>query len=304
MNLSGVISQLLSLFLMMLTGYVVARAGIMTPEFRARLSSFTLSSAAPCAILSAVLESDSTPATMIGAVGTSFVFYVLMVIFAAVLVRLVRTRKEERGWDQLMLIFTNVGFMGIPVIQSLYGADGVARLSMFILMFNLFFFSYGMLLIASGEKINFKAMLNPCIIAALLGLLCGVTGLHFPAVVESTMSSIGAMNTPLAMMIIGSSVAHSDVRAALTNLRLYRVSALRMVLMPLLMLLAVSLMPIDPVLKGICVLLAAMPIAGNCGMIADVYAPGDMTASHAIIVSTLSSAVSLPLICALIAFVL
>ena len=300
MNLSGVISQLISLFLMMFVGYAVARAGIMTPEFRARLSSYTLSCVAPFAILSAVLESDSTPMTMLSAVGVSFVFYVFMVIFAAILVRLVRTKKEDRGWDQLMLIFTNVGFMGIPVIQSIYGTDGVARLSMFILMFNLFFFSYGVLLIASGEKINFKAMINPCIIGALCGLFCGTTGFHFPAVIEDTMAAIGAMNTPLAMMIIGGSVAHSDVRAALRNPRLYRVTALRMLAMPVLILLVMIPLPLDRMLVGISVLLAAMPIAGNCSMVANIYAPGDMSSSHATIISTLLSAATLPLVWALL----
>lgn len=304
MNLSTVMMQLISLFLMMAAGYLIARVGIMTPEFRARLSSYTLSLAAPCAITSAVLESTSTPATMISAVGVSALYFILMVAFAAILVRLVRTKKEERGWDQMMLIFTNVGFMGIPVINALYGTDGVAQLSMFILMFNIVFFSYGMLLISSGEKINFKAMINPCIIAALLGLFFGVTGLRLPAVITGTLSSLGAMNTPLAMTIIGASVAHSDVRAALTNRRLYRVCSLRMIVLPLLMLLVMLPLPIDPMLKGISVLLASMPIAGNCGMIADLYAPGDMTASHAIIVSTLLSAATLPVICMLVTFLL
>ena len=304
MNLADVMSQLISLFLMMFVGYVVARAGIMTPDFRARLSHYTLSAVSPFAILSAVLESDTTPSMMLSAVGVSAVFYVFQVLFAAALVRIVPSKREDRGWDQLMLIFTNVGFMGIPVIQSIYGVDGVARLSMFILMFNLFFFSYGILLIASGEKINLKAMLNPCIVAAFLGLICGTTGLHFPAVVEKTMASIGSMNTPVAMMIIGSSVAHSDIFAALRNPRLYRVSGLSMLVMPLLTLAVMLLLPIDPMLKGISVLLAAMPIAGNCSMIANVYAPGDMSTSHATIVSTLSSALTLPVICALLTAVL
>ena len=67
MNLSGVIMQLISLFLMMFVGYVVARSGIMTPDFRARLSTFTLSCVAPFAILSSVLESNTPPATMLSA---------------------------------------------------------------------------------------------------------------------------------------------------------------------------------------------------------------------------------------------
>lgn len=304
MNLSAVVNQLVSLFLMMLVGYLSARAGVVTPEFRKRLSSFTLTTAAPCIIISSVLESESSSATMLSAVGVAVLFFLLMIVFAAVLVRLVRTKPDERGLDQMMLIFTNVGFMGIPVVQSIYGPDGVARLSMFILIFNIVFFSYGVLLITRGAKFSLKSMLNSCIIAALIGLLFGVTGWHLPAPIEDTLSAIGAMNTPLAMIIIGASVAHSDLHAALTNPRLYRVCLLSMLVMPLLTLLVMLPLPLDRMLVGISVLLAGMPIAGNCGMICDIYRPNDLTASHAVMVSTLMSGVTLPLLCALLAAVL
>lgn len=304
MNVSGVIQQLISLFLMMFAGYIVARAGIVTPDFRKRLSTFTINSAAPCIVLSSVLESNSSSSAMLGAAGMGVIFYLLMIAFAALVVRMLRVPKDEQRLDQLMLIFTNVGFMGIPVVQSIYGADGVALLSMFILMFNLFFFSFGVLLISGGQKLNLKALLNACIFAALLGLLFGITGWRLPAPVENTLASIGAMNTPLAMMIIGASVAHSDLRKALTNMRMYRVCLLSMFLMPVLILMVVRFLPIDSMLAGICVLLAAMPIGGNCAMISDIYTPDDMTASHSVMVSTLMSAVSLPVICALISIAL
>lgn len=304
MNLSAVINQLISLFFMILAGYLIARVGIVTPEFRKRLSAFTLNTAAPCIIISSVLESDSSPMTMVSAAGIGVLFFLLMIVFAALVVRLARTRPEDRGLDQMLLIFTNVGFMGIPVIHSVYGPDGVARLSMFILIFNLCFFSYGVLLITRGSKFSLKKIINASIIAALLGLLFGVTGWHLPQAIESTLSAIGAMNTPLAMMIIGASVAHSDLRAALTNPRLYRVCLLSMIVMPLLILLVMLPLPIDRMLVGISVLLAGMPIASNCGMICDIYRPNDMTASHAVLVSTLMSGITLPLLCALISAVL
>lgn len=300
MDLFSVINQLISLFLMMFIGYLAARGGIVTPEFRVRLSSFNLNTAAPCIILSSVLQSSSSAREMVGALGVGVVFYLLMIVFAALLVRLVHTPKAQRGWDQLMLIFTNVGFMGIPVVQSIYGPDGVAMLSMFILTFNIFFFSYGVMLISSGAKFNFRALCNACIFAALAGLLFGMTGWRLPAPVESTLASVGAMNTPLAMMIIGASLAHSDVKAALTNKRLYRVGFLSMLAMPLLVFAALRFAPIDPMLIGVATICAAMPIGGNCAMIADIYAPGDLTASHAVILTTLACGVTLPLVCAAI----
>ena len=304
MNLLSVISQLISLFLMMFAGFIVARAGIVTPDFRKRLSTFTLSTAGPCIILSSVLESESNPMDMIGAVGMAVFFFVIMCVFAAIIVRVLRISQQERGLDQLMLIFTNVGFMGLPVIQSIYGTTGVALLSMFILIFNIFFFSYGVLLISSSATFNWRSLCNPCIFAAVLGLFFGVTGWHLPSTIENTLSSIGAMNTPLAMIVIGASVAHSDIRKALTSKRMYRVCLLSMLLMPLLVLGAVMFLPVDPMLAGISVLLAAMPIAGNCGMISDRYTPDDMTASHCVMVSTMMSGFTLPLVCALIAVAL
>ena len=301
MNLSAVINQLISLFLMIFTGYIAARAGIITPDFRKRLSSFTLNTAAPCVVVSAVLDGDSNPLQMLGAVGMAVFFYAFMSFLAAVIVRLLRVRREEAGLDQLMLIFTNVGFMGIPVVQSIYGMQGVALVSMFILIFNLYCFSYGVLLISSSAKFNWRSLCNSCIIAALIALFLALTGWRLPAPVESTLSTIGAMNTPLAMMIIGASMAHSDIRKALSNPRMYLICMLSMFVMPVLTLLAVMFMPIDPMLAGVTVLMATMPVAGNCAMLSDIHTPHDMTASHCVMVSTLMSAVSLPLMCALIA---
>lgn len=298
MNLSAVISQLAALFLMILAGYISARADLISPQFRQKLSSLALNTAAPCIILSSVLESESGSADMAAAVGVGVFFFALMIALAALLVRVCRVPRAQRGLDQLMLVFTNVGFMGIPVVQSIYGPTGVALLSMFILIFNLCFFSYGVLLISGGLSLNPRALLNTCIVAALLALLFGLTGWHLPAPVETALAAIGAMNTPLAMMIIGASIAHSDLRAAFSSPRLYLVSLLRMAVMPLCILGIVAVLPIPRMLAGICVALAAMPVAGNCAMISDLYTPEDMTASQAVMLTTLLSAVTLPLICA------
>ena len=206
---------------------------------------------------------------------------------------LCRQDMLERGLDQLMLIYTNVGFMGIPVVESVYGSDGVAMVAMFILIFNLTFFSYGVALVAGKSGFSLRKLCNPCIFAALGSLFFTLTGLRLPAPVEGVLSSLGSLNTPLVMLIIGASICHSDLRAAAANMRLYKVSFVRMFIMPLLLLGFVKFLPVSPMLAGVTVIMAAMPIASNCAMISDMYTPEDMTASHACIVSTLSSAATL-----------
>ena len=304
MNLIAIIGQLVSLFLMMFAGYVAAKAKVITPEFRKQLSTFTLSIASPSVILSSALESSIPGSSMLLGLMIATVFYAAMSLLAIPLSRAVSAGAQERKLDQLMLIFTNIGFMGIPVVQSIYGAQGVALVSMFILLFNLYCFSYGVLLISSSTEFNWRSLCNPCIIAAVIAFILALTGWHFPTAVEGTLSSIGAMNTPLAMMIIGASMAHSDIRKALSNPRMYLVCTLSMFLMPALALLVVMFLPVDPMLAGVTVLMAAMPIGGNCAMLSDRYTPDDMTASHCVMVSTLLSAVSLPIVCALISIAL
>ena len=298
MAVSGIIFHMITLFIMMFAGYLAARAGLITPNFRRGLSSLVLSTAFPCCIVSSVLQSGGAPSDMIVALGVSVAFFALMIALAAALVRVVPTPKPERNLDQLMLVFTNLAFMGIPIIQAFYGVQGVAMLSMFLLVFNFLVFTYGVMLVSGNGGINLRQLVNPGVVSALIALFFGLTGWHLPAPVESALSSIGSVNTPMAMMVIGSSLAHSDIRAAFSNPRLYRVNLLRLIVMPLVFIGLALIVPIDRMLAGICVIVAAMPIAGNCSMLSDIYTPEDMTASHATIVSTLLSGVTLPLLVA------
>ena len=105
MNISGVISQLISLFLMMLAGYIVARAGILTPDFRKQLSAFTLNTAAPCIIVASVLKSTSTPADMIRATGVSVIFFVIMILLAALMLTALALPgfAEEPEYEEITL---------------------------------------------------------------------------------------------------------------------------------------------------------------------------------------------------------
>ena len=117
----------------------------------------------------------------------------------------------------ILLVFTNLAFMGIPIIQAFYGAQGVAMLSMFLLVFNFLVFTYGVMLVSGNGSINLRQLVNPGVVSALIALLFGLTGWRLPSPVESALSSIGSINTPMAMMVIGSSLAHSDIRAAFSN---------------------------------------------------------------------------------------
>ena len=161
MAVSGIIFQMITLFIMMFAGYLAARAGLISPSFRRGLSSLVLSTAFPCCIVSSVLQSGGAPGDMVVALGVSVAFFALLIALAAVLVCIVPTPKPERSLDQLMLVFTNLAFMGIPIIQVFYGAQGVAMLSMFLLVFNFLVFTYGVMLVSGNGSINLRQLVNP-----------------------------------------------------------------------------------------------------------------------------------------------
>lgn len=192
MAVSGIIFQMITLFIMMFAGYLAARAGLISPSFRRGLSSLVLSTAFPCCIVSSVLQSGGAPGDMVVALGVSVAFFALLIALAAVLVCIVPTPKPERSLDQLMLVFTNLAFMGIPIIQVFYGAQGVAMLSMFLLVFNFLVFTYGVMLVSGNGSINLRQLVNPGVVSALIALLFGLTGWRLPSPVESALSSIGS----------------------------------------------------------------------------------------------------------------
>ena len=226
---------MVSLFLMMFVGFLAAKVGLIEPDFRRKLSSLVLNTACPCIIVSSVLKSGGAPSAMVATLGISVVFYAVMIVLAFLLVHIVPTPPSERHLDQLMLVCTNLIFMGIPIIQSFYGAEGVSLLSMFILLLQ---FSGLHLWRDDGRRQRHQAQTS----LQSGGFLCAARPFlrrDRPAPARTQWKTpyrpSAQINTPLAMMIIGASLAHSDILAAVSNPRLYRVSLLRLILIPLLM---------------------------------------------------------------------
>ena len=160
MAIMNVLSQMISLFMMMFVGFLAAKVGLIEPDFRRKLSSLVLNTACPCIIVSSVLKSGGAPSAMVATLGMSIVFYAVMIVLAFLLVHIVPTPPAERRLDQLMFVCTNLIFMGIPIIQSFYGAEGVSLLSMFILLFNFLVFTYGVVMVG-GSDIKLKQLCNP-----------------------------------------------------------------------------------------------------------------------------------------------
>ncbi|WP_455529984.1 AEC family transporter, partial [Ruminococcus sp.] len=168
-------------------------------------------------------------------------------IAAAVLLAYVFVRKKqgrEFEIERFSATYSNCGFMGIPLVNAVYGDEGVFYLTAFITVFNLFVWTHGVILI-SGEK-NFKQVVkvfySPTIISIVLGIISFFLRFRLPAPAEDALGLIKELNTPLAMLVSGVTIAGTNVKKMLKNCRVYYICLLKLLVIPLIIAVPLSLM--------------------------------------------------------------
>lgn len=214
---------------------------------------------------------------------------------------LIRKRCPEFRVERFSVIYQNCGFFGIPLISAIYGSEGVFYLSAYMTTFNLFVWTHGVLLMGASDgtrlapKQVVRSILNPTTIAALIGILLFALHILLPSQIGDAMEMIGAMNTPLAMIIAGVTLAQTNLKNLFYKMRIYYCAALRLLLMPALTILLLLLVPLDPMLETICVLVAGCPTAATITMFSLRYEQNAVYAAEIFAFTTVCCALTLPL---------
>lgn len=304
MNL--VLKQMAILFLMMGAGYVANKCRIVTQESEQLFSRMIVNIACPALIIQSVTTSgrlDSTAALFV-IFGAAALYYIAVPLISKGLIRLLRVPKERAAEYESMLIYSNIGFMGLPVANSVLGPDSVLYLSIFMAVFNISVFSYGTLLMQKGSggeaRVNFKKMVNPGTVSAVLAILLYLLEVHLPDLLLQPVASIGNTTTPLAMLVIGSSLARQPVREVLREKSLYPFTVLRLLVLPVVTLAVCKCLVPDQMLAGVLVLVSAMPVASNIVMICSEMGRDFAYISKGVFFSTVFSVATLPLVSLLI----
>lgn len=196
------------------------------------------------------------------------------------------------------IIFSNCGFMGIPVISSLLGKIGALYSSIYLIGFNAFVWTLGVTIYNSNakEKGLKNVLTNPGIVGILIGFSLFVCPVKLPEIIYSAVDSIGSMTTPLSMLIIGAGLATCELREIFKGFHIYWASIIRLLILPLLTLLVCKLLPIDHTVVGVCVLSTAMPIANMTMILAEKYGGDTKLASRLVFFSTAFSMITIPLL--------
>lgn len=316
MNISLLFRQMLVLFSIILLGVILTKKNIMNAESNKLLSRLIVTLTNPLQVLSSVLSGDRPLANMqvLELTLLSFAMYAFLIACAAVLPRLMRIRdRQDAGIYRFLLVLSNVGYMGYPVIESLFGAEYKFYATVFVMAFQLVCWSYGVSLI-SGEKLKLskELFLRPMIISALLSYaiyFADITPLYKAApevmgVVYSVTHTVGSITSPLAMLIIGGALAQQKLRDIFNKWRIYVLVVVKMVLLPIAGFLLLRPVIADRNILGVMTVIMAMPSATNATIISYQYGGNEKLASAGVFLTTLLSVFSIPAVMYLLFFMI
>ncbi len=311
MDFFYVFSKMIQLFLIIIIGYITCKCGVFGKDARLHVTRLVLNVAIPGVTLSSVLNQESlpSPVEIIGLFGVSFSSYLLLLLGAMIVPKLLGVKKEEEGIYRFMTAFANVGFIGYPVTQAIFGDQAMFYTCVFNLPFNFFAFSIGVVFIqksaalmrgepAEGIKsaVSYRTFLTPCLISSVLAIILALTGLKAPAIIGDTCKMLGDITTPAALLVIGSSLAEMPVKEMFNNVRVYFFSLFRLLILPMLLFFIYRMFVTDPLLLGVCTIISAMPVATNGTMLCLQYQADEKLMAQGTFITTLASIVTIPLL--------
>ena len=300
----AVFEQTIIMFIIVIIGALCYKFKLINDEGKKQLSNFVLYVVNPLLIFlsyqtdmrSELIEGLIWTAVMAAITYTAFIL-LSMLIFPD-------KAKRETAIERFSAIYSNFGFMGTPLIFGVFGNDGVFIMNGFVTVSNLFIWTHGVTSMSGKEndKNNsigrsiLKALTTPAVIAVFSGLICLFFGIRLPSIISGALNNVAEMTTPLAMTVAGASIMSAGIIKSIKNPRVYLVSLVKLILMPALGTALILFLPCPDMPKLITLIEFSCPSAAICTMFAIKFDRDPEYASQLFAVSTLLSAVTLPLI--------
>ncbi len=302
MNASAVFNQVLILFIILLVGYIANKLKIITPDFNKKISNLIIKITMPALILiSTQIEFTKEKLnTSIWILIMAFSIFILSMLISHILYK--NSDEDRKPVLKFATVFSNCGFMGFPILYGLFGDIGIFYGAIFQIPFNLFIWTYGVITYKKHHQIKqiIKDVLNPSIIALILGFI--MLGLNFkiPDPFYSSIKLVGGLTTPLSMIVIGATLGTVKLINVVKDKMVYVVSIIRLLIIPALCFGIFSIFDPPKLALTIVVLLFAMPSAAVTTIFAQEYDGNTKLASGIVSFSTLLSMATIPLIILLI----
>lgn len=293
-----VLKQVIVLLLLIALGVLLTKRGIFTEAGVKSMTDLVLLFVTPCVIIKSFIR-EFDPSTL-KAVLISFIAAVgVHVLFIVIGTLLCRSKDEARRRVlRFGVVFTNCGYMSLPLQEAVLGFDGILYGASFIAIFNLIVWSYGITEMSGDRRYISpkKLILNPGIIGLTVGLIIFLASIPVPEVISAPVGYLAALNTPLPMMIIGYHLAQSDLKKALRDWECLLAVGIRLVLMPLIAIGILYLCGLRGSLFVSVVIAACAPTAAITTMFSAKFNKATELSVNMVSLSTVLSLITIPLL--------
>lgn len=296
-NVLIVLKQIIIMFIFIGIGFWLYKKELITKEGSRVLGHLLLYIILPCVLIKS-LSLERTPENTMDFI-LSFIMGFASLLLSMGISRLLYKKKPLENFSAS---FSNAGFMGIPLISAVLGNEYVFFAASYIALLNVMQWTYGQYIISEKMVKNKLSGLvkNPLIISFLIGLLLFVFKIPLPEIVQKPIHDLAGMNAPIAMIVLGVYLAQADLLEMFKNKRIYVLSAVRLLLIPLATFLLLSLLPSQyNVLKVALLIAACAPVGSNVAIYAQKLNKDYVYSVKMVCLSTLLSIITIPLLTAI-----
>lgn len=302
MDVGVVLQQMIMLMLMIIIGYIVAARKIFDDHAMMNFATLINYVTIPAMVLgstgSAGAAGSKTDSILVLLLASGV--YGLMFLMSLFTPKLFRVKADEVGVMQFLTVFSNIGFMGFAVIESIFGGGGLFYAAIYNIPNGLLIFSLGVYFLTKGRVENTlsfrKLLFMPANLAAIISLILFLFDLSLPETILNTAITIGGITTPLAMILIGMAMVNIDIKAAAKNLKMYAFSFFRLLILPIVVYFLLYNLVSNELMLGVFVLLAAMPGPSMAVTLSTQYEGNVEFATTYVFISTVLSVATIPLI--------
>ena len=292
------LKQNIIMMIYMLIGYLLYRGKLLTKQGSGEIGKLLLYIIIPMAIIKSYMKEFSSEMlvgfliSFVAAVGTLGLSMLISALFF----------RGKSAIRQFGTAFSNAGFIGIPLVQMTLGEDAVFYIASFVALLNILQWTYGVFIMTGDRSLISikKIVLNPVVIGFAAGLILFFLPVELPELLTGVVGTLAAMNGPLAMLVLGAYLAQIPIGALFTDRFTYLSTAVRLVVIPLVTIAALTLIPGEYLPIRLAVLLvASAPVGSNVAIFAQLYDKEYTDAVKDVCLSTVCSILTIPVIISL-----
>lgn len=297
------------LFLLIIVGYITGKVEIISKKGQQELTALTLKVTMPATIILAMqLEYTKDRFNIaLRIIGLVITAYILMIILSKIFSRFFNVTEGQKDIIESATILPNTSFMGYPIVLSILGSEALFFAVLGAgLVFEIVAWSYGIYNISKTTEFDFREnlakniLLSPGIISIAIGFVLFIFSIKIPEPLNTTMRLLSQATSPLAMIVVGILLSRSNIKECMTNIKLYFIAALRLLVFPGLIFLILKALGFTGMEIIIPVVMLSMPTAAYVAMFSQNTGNDANFASQIVFISSLLSLITIPIMVLLV----